>query len=319
MTAREDDHRLDKELLPIMLDQRVRNAMRPGLTTIDPVLMRARAAAEFVPWNDTPEEMAKVSDFTIDAKTHEIPVRLYEPTNGGFGGALVYFHGGGWVIGDLDLEDGALRLIAKHSGLKVLSVDYRLAPEHMFPAALEDGETVMHWLRANGDKIGIDVTKVAFGGGSAGANVALGTALRLRDNGGPTPIYMVLLYGAFSRGQDYPSYGEFGDGRFGLPSVAMDFFWQSYLGDSNDHPHAIPINADLKGLPDCYILETELDVLAAENSDMVNKMRVAGLEVNHKIYKGAIHGFTQYFKSSELARSALKEIGQILASKIGDK
>ena len=319
MSSGNDDFRLDKELLPIMLDQRVRNAARPPLTTIDPITMRARAAAEFVPWNDTPQQLDRVTDFAIDAVTHKVHVRLYEPRTNDYGGALVYFHGGGWVIGDLDLEDGALRIIAKQSGLKVLSVDYRLAPEHRFPAALEDGETVMNWLTANGKSLGIDANRIAFGGGSAGANVALGTALRLRDNAGSMPKYMALLYGAFSRGQDYPSYQEFGDGRFGLPSAAMNFFWNSYLGDIKDHPHAIPIYANLRGLPDCYILETELDVLASESGDMVSKMRAAGLEVNHQIYKGAMHGFTQYFKSRGLARKALNEIAEVLASKIGEK
>lgn len=319
MNSGDDDFRLDKELLPIMIAQRVKNAARPALTTVDPVTMRARASAEFVPWNENPQELAKVSDFTIDAKNNQIPVRLYEPSESLLDGTLVYFHGGGWVIGDLDLEDGALRIISKQSGLKVLSVDYRLAPEHRFPAAIEDGEAVMHWISETGANYGIDKNNIAFGGGSAGANVALGTALRLRDNGGPLPKYMALLYGAFSRGQNYPSYEEFGNGRFGLPAVAMDFFWNSYLGDGANHPHAVCINADLKGLPDCYIMETALDVLSSENRDMVEKMRAGGLQVTHKTYDGAIHGFTQYFKSSELARNALHEIAQILASKIGSK
>jgi acetyl esterase len=312
-----DDDLLDNELRPIMLDQRARNALRPALTTIDPVTMRARAAAEFEVWNSVPAEVAVVRDFSIDGPACSIPVRLYDPRPGSTSGLLVYFHGGGWIIGDLDLEDGALRRIAAESGVKILSVHYRLAPEHMFPAAIEDGEAVIRWAVDNAGDLGIDPAHIGVGGSSAGANVALGTALRLRDTGGPALAHLLLLHGAFSGGEEVPSHRKFGDGRFGLPAAAMNFFWNVYLGDDRSHPHAVPLKADLTGLPPALIMEAELDMLADESRLLADRLRAAGGIADHRVYVGAIHGFTQYSKASALARRALGEAANEVAAHLG--
>ncbi len=312
-----DDHLLDDELRPIMLDQRARNALRPPLTTIDPVTMRARAAAEFEAWNSDPAEVAVVRDFSIDGPACQIPVRLYDPRPGATTGILVYFHGGGWIIGDLDLEDGALRRIAADSGVKVLSVHYRLAPEHMFPAAIEDGEAVIRWIVGHAGDLGVDPAHVGVGGGSAGANVALGTALRLRDAGGPPLAHLLLFYGAFSGGEEVPSHSKFGDGRFGLPAAAMNFFWNVYLGEDRSHPHAVPLKADLAGLPPAFIMEAELDMLADESRLLADGLRAAGGTVDHRVYAGAMHGFTQYSKASALARRALGEAAKEVSAHLG--
>jgi len=317
MNSGVDDDLLDPELLPIMLDQRARNALRPALTTIDPITMRARAAAEFVDWNSDPAFVAHVRDFSIDGLACSIPVRLYDPRPGSVSGLLIYFHGGGWVIGDLDLEDGALRRIATESGVKILSVDYRLAPEHMFPAATEDGEAVVLWAVNNAEDLGIDAAHIGLGGGSAGANVALGTALRLRDAGGPALAHLLLLYGCFSGGEEMPSHRKFGDGRFGLPVAAMTFFWNAYLGEDRDHPHAVPLKANLSDLPPAFILEAELDMLADESRCLAEQLRAAGGSADHRVYVGAIHGFTQYSKASALARRALDEAANVVAAHLG--
>ncbi len=317
MEAGEDDYLMDSELLPIMVDQRIRNAKRPPLTTIDPVLMRQRAAAEFVPWNENPQAIWRVSDFKIDAPHHSIPVRFYEPNDEKDNGLLIYFHGGGWIIGDLDLEDSALRIISNESGVKLLSVDYRMAPEHPFPAAIEDGEAVMLWVKANAQKLGINADKIAFGGGSAGANVAMGSMLRLRDNGHPIPTLMTLLYGAFSRDEETESYKKYGNGRFGLPRMAMNFFWNSYISPDETHAHAIPFNANLQGIPKCHILEAELDVLSDESTKLAKILEENGTPYIHKIYKGAMHGFTQYHKASKLALSALNDVAEVIKAELG--
>ena len=312
-----DDNLLDQELLPIMLDQRERNALRPPMTTVDPVTMRERAAAEFVAWNSDPVAVSSVRDFRIDGSVCSIPVRLYDPHPGTTTGLLIYFHGGGWIVGDLDLEDGALRRIAVESGVKILSADYRLAPEHVFPAAIEDGEAVVRWVVRNAENLGIDPAYVGLGGGSAGANVALGTALRLRDAGGPPLAHLLLLYGCFSGGDEMPSHHKYGDGRFGLPVAAMDFFWNAYLGDDRSHPHAVPLKADLGGLPPALIIGAELDVLADESAGLAERLRAAGGTADHRVYAGAIHGFTQYSKASALARRALDEAANVVAAYLG--
>lgn len=310
--AGQDDMLLDPELLPIMLDQRRRNSQRAPFANLDPKMMRQRASQEFVAWNSDPTPVAEVLGFDVPLHDRSISVRLYNPIPNISSGVLVYFHGGGWVIGDLELEDGALRRIANTGQFRILSIHYRLAPEHPFPAAIEDGEAVINWLVANGSKYGIDPDRIAVGGGSAGANIALGTTLRLRDRQGPRIANLLLLHGAFSHDEGTPSYTYFGNGRFGLPKSMMNYFWGAYLGGGPDHPHAVPIKADLAGLPPTIVIEAELDVLADDSKQLTQLLRKAGVSTERHVYAGAIHGFTQYFKASSQARRSLDEMAMFL-------
>lgn len=310
-----DDDRIDQELLPMILAQRARYVDRPPMGSLPPDEMRKRASAEFESWNADPPAVAIVRDLATDSGDGgaSIPLRLYDPAPDVRGGCLVYFHGGGWVAGDLAIEDAGLRRIALAGGIKLLSVDYRLAPEHPFPAAIEDGERVVRWLRREGRSLGLDPGRFALGGASAGAHVAIGTALRLRDGGGPMPVSLALLYGAFGGGQVIASHREFGDGRFGLPLVAMEAFWQAYLGSDRSHPHAVPLTADLSGLPPTFLAKAELDVLADETDALAERLHDAGVPVTCIEYKGAMHGFTQYAKVSALGRKALEDAGVAVA------
>lgn len=306
------DDSVDPELLPILEGQRVRAQARPSLESVTPPEMRVRAAAEFAVWNENPDPVAQVRDFVAAG----VPVRLYDPRPGGEAGLLVYCHGGGWVIGDLDLEDAGLRRIALRSGARILSVDYRLAPEHPFPAPLEDVEAVLRWAAAGPAELAIDRRRIALGGASAGANLALGTALRLRDADGPAPRFLLLMYGAYSGAEETESCRLFGDGRFGLPLVVMDWFWRAYAGGdpAARHPHAVPLKADLRGLPPAFVNHAGLDILRDDSIALVEQLRDAGVEVDHRGYAGAIHGFTQYAKGSALARRALDDAADAVAS-----
>ena len=303
------DDLLDAELRKIVEAQRVRAQTRPSMESVTPREMRMRAAAEFVPWNDKPEPLPNVRDFTADG----VPVRLYPSQHGSSGGLLVYLHGGGWVIGDLDLEDSALRRLANRSGVSILSVDYRLAPENPFPAALDDAERAIAWVHKEATALNVDSTRIGLGGASAGANIALGTALRLRGSG-MTPVFLMLMYGAYAGGAETSSYLAFGDGRFGLPRAAMDWFWRTYLGDDfeHGHPHAVPLNADLADLPPVFLNYAELDILRDDSRILAERLREAEVAVEAHGYPGAIHGFTQYLKGSALARQALDTAGDAL-------
>lgn len=314
------DRNLDPDFVPIVRSYRDRMMARPPLHAITPAIMRERASAEFMAWNADPEPVATVRDFIVPAAGRAIPVRLYESLPGLTVAMLVYFHGGGWTIGDLDLEDAAIRRIALASGVRILSVDYRLAPEHHFPAPIEDGVAVFRWLAGADNGLAVEPTRIALGGASAGANVALGTALSLRDAGGRTqPAFLMLMYGAYSGDTVGPSYERYGDGGYGLSAEAMGFFWNLYAGadPATRHPHAVPLKANLSGLPPVYLNHAGIDVLADDSIALAEKLRAADVFVEHRAFPGAIHGFTQYARKSPVAREALADAGRALAAALG--
>ncbi|HEY0411698.1 MAG TPA: alpha/beta hydrolase [Allosphingosinicella sp.] len=308
------DEALDPELRPIIVSLREQMAARGSLETVTPEQMRVRAAAQFEPWNRDPDPVAEVRDFMAAG----VPVRLYDPQPGVETGLLVYLHGGGWVVGDLDLEDAPLRRLAR-SGVRILSVDYRLAPEHPYPAALDDVLSVWRWLTGGQTDLPLDGPGIGLGGASSGANLALGTSLRLRDGAGPGPAFLLLMYGAYAGGEETPSYLAFADGRFGLPRAAMDWFWRAYAGrDLVDADcYAAPLRCDLAGLPPTFLNYAELDVLRDDSVRLAERLRAAGVRVEERGYRGAIHGFTQYAKHCALARRALDDAAEAVARALG--
>lgn len=309
------DDALDPEIRVILEDWRDRMSARPPMASVSPSDMRVRAAAEFAAWNQDGPPIANVRDMDADG----VPVRLYDPVPGGKAGIMVYMHGGGWVVGDLDLEDAALRRMAARGGIRILSVDYRLAPEHPFPAALEDIETVVRWAASGPSGLDIDPARIALGGASAGANLALGAALRLRDFGGVTPCFLLLMYGAYAGGLPSASYALFADGRFGLPRAVMDWFWMTYAGadPARYDSAAVPLKADLRGLPPVFLNHAELDLLRDDSIALAERLAGAGVPFTHHGYAGAIHGFTQYAKGSALARRALDDAADAVAAALG--
>lgn len=309
------DDALDPELRPIVLALRDMMKTRGTLETITPDQMRVRAAAQFARWNEDPDPIASVADFDADG----VPVRLYDPRPQERTGLLVYAHGGGWVVGDLDFEDAALRRLSGRSGVKILSVDYRLAPEHTYPAPVDDLEAVFTFAASGGAQAAIDLERVGLGGASAGATLALGTALRLRDSGRKTPRSLLLMYGPYSGGADTSSYREFADGRFGLPRSAMDWFWETYAGADRERAdaYAVPLNGDLSGLPPTFLNYAELDILRDDSLRLAERLSANGVDVEVRGYDGAVHGFTQYLKSCALARRAIDEAADALRSALG--
>ena len=307
---RQDDGDMDSELRPIVVAQRSRAIANSPFPAITPVEMRARATAEFLAWNHDPEPVAEI----VECEIAGVGARLYVPDNLSGDGVLVYLHGGGWVIGDLNLEDAALRHLTRRSGVRIVSLDYRLAPEHCFPAALDDVECVIDLLASEGvSGILPAPTRIGFGGASAGANIAIGAALRARDRGKRGPDFLMLMYGAYAGGIETPSYLQFADGRFGLPRAAMDWFWETYTGGEQS-PYSSPLSADLHDLPPVFLNYAELDILRDDSTKLVDRLQEAGVSVVAREYKGAVHGFTQYAKGSQLARRALDEAADALAS-----
>lgn len=282
--------------------------------------MRRRANAIFAAWNVDLPPLAEVSDRTVPGPGGPLKIRLYNPARATATPLLLYLHGGGWMIGDLDLEDRALRLLALESGIRIASLDYRLAPEHPFPAAIEDCMAVYLWLLNHAEEWGGRRNRIALGGASAGANIALATALKLRDTDAPLPAFLSLCYGVYGADRNTPSDAQFGHTEFAGALIHMEMFYGLYAG-SPEHrrsPLVAPLLADLHGLPPVHMNAAGLDPLRDDSRLLCAKLRDSGVPVSFVEYPGVIHGFTQFSLTSEIARAALRDSGIALREALSD-
>ena len=239
-----------------------------------------------------PEPVARVEDRLIPGPAGQIPLRIYTPQGSGPFPVLVYFHGGGFYIGSIATEDSSCRWLTNAAGCIVASVEYRLAPEHKFPAAAEDCYAATKWVAENASAIGGDPTGMAVGGPSAGGNLAAVVALMARDRGTPPLVYQLLMYPVTNFAFDTPSYRENGDGYF-LTKDAMVRGWNLYLVTEADghNPYASPLRAqDLRGLPPALVVTAEYDPLRDEGEAYAARLREAGVPVVCTRYDGMLHG-----------------------------
>jgi len=257
----------------------------------DPVVLREMMALAPRPQG---EEVASVEDRTISTNGTDIPVRIYRPAGAATSApVLVWYHGGGWVIGSLDGSDFGCRLMANASGAVVISVDYRLAPEHKYPAAADDCYHVTKWISEHAAELGVDSSRIAVGGDSAGGNLAAVVAQMARDEGGPTIAFQALIYPVTDFGFGTPSYTDNAEGYL-LTKASMEWFWNHYLGTHDDgkHPKASPIrHSDLSLLPPAIVITAEYDPLRDEGEAYAQKLKAAGVSVEAKRFDGQIHGF----------------------------
>jgi acetyl esterase len=262
-----------------------------------------------------PAEIASVREQTIDGPGGPLRIRIYTPQGTGPFPLLVFFHGSGFVLCSLDTHDGMCRNLCAGAGCVVASVDYRLAPEHKFPAGIEDCLYATHWAAAHATELGASPMRIAVAGDSAGANMAAVTALRVRDEGGPALRGQLLLYPV----TDYhtpgtPSYEENGEG-YGLTRDTMKWFWAHYLSDDSEgrHPHASPLRApDLSGLPPALVITAEYDPLRDEGEFYAEKLRAAGVPTALTRYEGVNHGFMFWVGVVDKAGVAMNEAGDWL-------
>jgi acetyl esterase len=260
------------------------------------------------------EEVAAVVDHSVPVREGTITVRTYTPFGAGPFPALVFFHGGGWVIGDLATHDGICRALANHAGGVVASVDYRRAPEHRFPVAAEDALAATRWVAAEGRRLGIDPSRLAVGGDSAGGNLAAVVALMARDRGGPPLVHQLLVYPVTEHRFDTPSYRENADG-YNLTRDAMRWFWGHYLERPEDgkNPYASPLLApSLAGLPPALLMTAEYDPLRDEGESYATRLREAGVPTTLTRYPGQIHGFFRMTNQMDQAREALDQAAKAL-------
>lgn len=238
-------------------------------------------------------EVAKVEDRLIPGPRVELPVRIYTPAGSGPFPILVWYHGGGWVVGDLDTADPTARHLAVEAGCVVVSVDYRLAPESKFPGPADDCFAATVWSAQHGARLNGDPTRLAVGGDSAGGNLAAAVALMARDRGGLSLAFQLLVYPVTARDFDTASYQQNAEG-YGLTLDGMRWYWDMYLQNAADasHPYAAPMAAqDLKGLPPALVITAEYDPLRDEGEAFGKRLQAAGVQTTCKRYDGMIHGF----------------------------
>lgn len=256
-----------------------------------------------------PIPMARVEPVEIPGPGGTIAARLYVPRRPGRGALplLVYYHGGGWVIGGLDTHDNPCRFLAAHSGAAVLSVDYRLAPEHPFPAAIEDAWTAYAWAAGNAPELDCDPARIAVGGDSAGANLAAAVCLQARNEGAPPPAMQLLIYPVTQVGEETPSRQLFREG-FLLTRRSMDYFESNYLPNAEDHtdPRVSLLRADdLSNLSPAYVAVAGFDPLRDEGETYAKRMVEAGTRVTLRCYPGLVHTYANLPAICPSARSAM--------------
>jgi len=303
---------LDPEIATFVTTMQRAWAAYPPFQTMP--LDEARAVAEAVraPWRSGGPTMARTSEHLAPTSTGPMRVRIYNPGAPSPAPVLVYLHGGGFTLFSIDTHDRLMREYAAAGGFVVAGVDYPLSPEARYPSALDQIIDAVDWLRGpSAAAVGADASRIAIGGDSAGANLAMATALKLRDRGDAGVLRGLLLnYGAFGAPCSDASEAAFGGPEAVLNRAEVDYYMTNYLGAVDalaDDPYARPSIADLRGLPPAFLVIPDLDVLAEQSRDIAARLAEAGVEVSTREYAGATHSFLEAMSISSVARRAIAD------------
>ena len=289
-------------------------AAAPAMHTLSVEEARISSAAGRIQ-PDPPEPVARVEDFTIPGPAGDIPVRLYSPDPDAQLPAMVYYHGGGWVVGDLDSHDPLCRALANRANVVVLSVHYRLAPEHKYPAAADDSYAAAQWVSEHGAEVGADGSRIVVCGDSAGGNLSAVVSLMARDRGGPELRGQVLIYPVTNLDFGTDSYRDNGDGSKGLSEDGMRWFWQHYVRTQSEgfEPYASPLRADtVADLPPALVITAEHDALRDEGELYADRLERGGVTTQLTRYDGVIHGFVGMFAAVPEGNTAVNQIAEFL-------
>ncbi len=266
----------------------------PPMHTLEPPAARELMAAMSTARGGEPTPVKKLEDRAIPGPAGEIPVRIYWPDEAGTRGALVYLHGGGHVIGSLEIHDKICRNLCAGGGVVVVSVDYRMGPEDKFPAAVDDSFAALQWVAGNAASLGVDPAKLMVGGDSAGGNLAGVVALMARDAGGPSLALQLLIYPVGDYSLSAKSYQTFGAGYGVLTDKAMGWFQDHYLNSKAEAEdwRASPLKAEsFAGTAPALVIVAECDVLHDDGVAYAAALQAAGVPTEVTVYKGMIHGF----------------------------
>jgi len=283
-------------------------AGQPPLPTMTPTEARGRPE----PLAAAPEAVGSVTARSIPGPGGPIPIRIYRPKDPLKGG-LVYFHGGGWVIGSLEGADGTCRALANRSRSVVISIGYRLAPETKFPGPIEDAYAAVRWVAENATDLRIDPARIAVGGSSAGGNLAAAAALVARDRGGPKIAFQLLTVPVTELSSRAGSHREFSEG-YGLTAADMEWFGRHYVRTEADadEPYASVLRADLHDLPPAFVITAECDPLRDDGEAYAERLRKLGIRSSYKRYPGMFHGFMSFPGPLSEAAEAFEDAGKAL-------
>lgn len=308
--------------MPVVLDpdaaavyKAFQEAGRPPYETVSPAEARELYLKGRLVTNPEPPELASVREIAIPGPDGALPARLYTPKTlrrkDGMAPCLVFFHGGGWVIGNLDSHDVVCRMLAHEGELIVIAVDYRLSPEAKFPAAVEDTIAATAWISENAMTLGIDASRLMVGGDSAGGNLAAVVSIHARDHGGPKLAGQVLIYPGTDFRMTHPSHRE-PETSILLTHSVIQWFKNHYLNspeDIHDWRASPALVENLERLPPAYVLTAGADPLRDEGEEFAKRLEQAGVAVTYKTYPGQFHGFFTMGKLLPQANVAAKEIG----------
>jgi acetyl esterase len=272
--------------------------------------MRAVAEQVRAPWRQGGPSMQRTTEHVAGTDAGPVRLRVYDPGVAKPAPALVYMHGGGWTLFSLDTHDRVMREYAARAGVFVVGVDYALSPEARFPAALEQVVGVVRWLRDHGATLGVDASRLALGGDSAGGNLSISAALALRDaREGQLVKGLLLIYPAFDKYCSPESLRRFGGPGAVLTAEEVEYFWNNYTGgvEMRDNPLATPSGARLEGLPPVCMTIPECDVLTEQSHEMAARLRAARVPVDMTVYAGATHSFIEAMSIASVASRAIDD------------
>ena len=291
-----------------LMDRRVALGL-PSNLDVTPEEARANSIAGRLAIPSDQEPVGEISERTIPGPGSDLPIRIYRPATDGPHSLIMLFHGGGWVVGNLDSEDSMSRGLVNRVNAVLVSVDYRMAPETRFPGAPEDCYTATVWAVEHADELGVDASNLAVAGTSAGGNLSASIAQIARDRSGPVIKHQVLFCPVIDYDFDRPSYLENAEG-YGLTRDNMIWFWEQYLGPDGDghNPYASPIRAaDFSGRADATVISAQYDPLLDEAADYAAALKAAGNDVTYTEYPGMTHGFNGSLGLLDAAVEACEE------------
>lgn len=304
-----------------LLEELARGGGAPPIQELTPEEARKTRNPLFIRLGGTGTRLHRTEDLEIEGPGGPIPLRIYRPGPQEILPVVVYFHGGGWVICNIDTHDSLCRFLAHETETLVISVGYRLAPEHKYPAALEDAYAAIRWVHESGKRVGADPGRIAVAGDSAGGNLAAAVSLMARDRGGPPLLCQVLMYPVLNVSRlDTGTYQTYAD-RFILTASAMDYYRKHYARDEQDFldPYVSPLLArDLRGLPPAFLAAAEHDVLTDEIAAYHERLLEAGVPSAYRCYEGMIHPFFSFLTVFDTARHALSDVAAHLKDRFSN-